>query len=66
MARRKGQIRDAEIVEAFSRIAFSEDTKDADRIRALDWLADRLEKEQGQDAVLKRLDEVLAGMMARE
>ena len=56
------RVSDRKIVDAFSDIAFSEDSKDTDRIRALDWLADYLEKEKGQDAVLKRLDEVLADL----
>lgn len=56
----KSQISDKRIVDAFASIAFSEETKDTDRIRALDWLADYLDKEKGQDTVLKRLDAVLA------
>ena len=53
------KVSDEKIVNAFASIAFSKEAKDTDRIRALDWLADYLAKEKGQDAVLARLDRVL-------
>ncbi len=54
------KVTDKKIVRKFAEIAFSDETKDSDRIRALGWLSAYLDKEKEQDAVLSRLDAVLA------
>jgi len=52
-------IDERKIVDEFKRIAFSGE-KDSERMRALEWLAARLERKNSEDAVLRKLDEVLA------
>jgi len=47
------------ILKEFKRIAF-EGEKDSERMRALEWLADWLERKNTENAVLRKLDEVLA------
>lgn len=48
-----------QVVAQFTAIAFSTDAKDSDRLRALDWLAEYLEKNRGESAMMERLDEIL-------
>lgn len=57
--RKKNEITEEDIVAGFREIAFSEETKDADRLRALDWLAGYIEKREENEEVMKKLDEVL-------
>ena len=47
------------IVKRFAEIAFDPETKDSDRLRALDWLAAHLDEKNGQEEILRRLDRVL-------
>jgi hypothetical protein len=48
-----------EIAEQFRRIAFDGD-KDSDRMKALEWLSEWLERKNTSNQVLGKLDEVLA------
>jgi hypothetical protein len=47
------------IIAEFKKIAFYGE-KDSERMRALEWLADRLDRKNSGDEVLRKLDEVLA------
>lgn len=57
--RTKG-VTEEEIVSKFAEIAFAESTKDSDRLRALDWLSDHLNRSDDRNAVLDKLDQVLS------
>ena len=52
------------IMKEFCGIAFSAEAKDADRIRALEWISAQLQRQKNEDAVIKKLDEVLAALGA--
>jgi hypothetical protein len=52
-------IDESRIIAEFKKIAF-EGEKDSERMRALEWLADRLDRKNSGDEVLRKLDEVLA------
>ena len=52
-------VTEEDIVSKFVEIAFAESTKDSDRLRALDWLSDYLNRTDDRNAVLDKLDEVL-------
>ena len=47
------------IIAVFIRIAFDGE-KDSERMRALEWLAEWLDRRKTEDVVLRKLDEVLA------
>ena len=53
------KVSEKKIREKFAEIAFAAETKDSDRLRALDWLANYLSKEKDTSTVLERLDAVL-------
>jgi len=55
----EGELREEQVVEKFTEIAFSADTRDGDRLRALDWLADYLRRRKSDGAVMERLDRIL-------
>ena len=59
---RKNEITEERIVKQYCEIAFSEsnEVRDGDRMRALDWLSDYLKAKKDRDEVMKKLDEVLA------
>ena len=57
---RRGTVTEKKIVRRFAEIAFDPETKDSDRLRALDWLAEHLHEKNGQEEILHRLDRVLA------
>jgi len=57
--RKKRSVKESDIVKEFVEIAFSEETKNSDRLRALDWLADYIAGTKAKDEVLKKLDDVL-------
>ena len=57
--KRAKSVTEEDIVSKFAEIAFAESTKDSDRLRALDWLADHLSRSDDRNAVLEKLDEVL-------
>ncbi len=56
---RKERCDEKTIMAALCEIAFSEESKDADRIRALDRLSGLIGRKKDEDFVLKRLDAVL-------
>ena len=60
--KKQSELSEEQVVAQFCAIAFSPDAKDSDRLRALDWLGEYLEKNRDQMAVMRRLDEVLARM----
>lgn len=53
------EIDERQIIAEFKKIAFLGE-KDSERMRALEWLAERLDRKNEGDAVLRKLDEVLA------
>ena len=52
------------ILREMADIAFSEEEKTADRLRALDLLSDLVEAEEQREDALKKLDEVLSRLEA--
>lgn len=58
--RRKRSVSEKKIVEEFVDIAFSEDTKTTDKLRALDWLSDNLSRRKKDEEIMSKLEEVLA------
>lgn len=52
-------IDERQIIAEFKKIAFNGE-KDSERMRALEWLADWLDRKNSGDEVLRKLDEVLA------
>lgn len=59
MDRSGAGVTERKIVKRFAEIAFDPETKDSDRLRALDWLSEHLEKKSGQEETLNKLDKVL-------
>jgi len=55
----EGELREEQVVEKFTEIAFSADPRDGDRLRALDWLADYLRRRKSDGAVMERLDRIV-------
>ncbi len=67
--KKKGKPSESEqILGMLRQIAFSEQTKDSDRIRALDLLSVRYDREQEEDAqaILHRLDDILEMVMTED
>lgn len=60
MGRKKSLPDDGKIVSELAEIAFSDDEKTVDRLRALDRLSECLKAGVGAEEALKKLDEVLA------
>ena len=56
---KKRLVSEADIVKEFVSIAFSEESKPADKLRALDWLGDHLDKKRKNEETLEKLREVL-------
>ena len=54
------------IVAQVALLAFGEETKDSDRLRALEWLAEDLEKGSEENKTMKRLDEILGEITGKE
>lgn len=52
-------IDERQIIAEFKKIAFNGE-KDSERMRALEWLADWLDRKNSGDEALRKLDEVLA------
>lgn len=50
------------IVEKFTEIAFSEDARDSDRLRALDWLSCYFRRTRDKEETLEKLDKILSGI----
>ncbi len=59
MGCKENEIIENDIIAEFKQIAFGGD-KDSDRMRALEWLAEYLERKNTEESVLRKLDEVLA------
>ncbi len=58
--KRSACIEEEAIVSGVAEIAFGENTKDSDRLRALDWLEEHRRRSRGHADVLEKLDRVLA------
>lgn len=58
--KKRPPVSEKRIVKEFVDIAFSEDTKTADRLRALDWLSDNLSNRKKDEEIMNKLDEVLS------
>lgn len=60
MGRKKALPDDGKILSELAEIAFSNDEKTADRLRALDQLSDALKNGDSMENALQKLDDVLA------
>lgn len=57
---KKRLINEKKIVEEFVDIAFSDETKTTDKLRALDWLSDNLSRRKKDEEIMNKLEEVLS------